>query len=178
VARIGKGSRRIVIIAGPNGAGKTTFSEQFLLGEADCPYFINADLIARGLSPYVPEAVPFEAGRIMLSQIRAYVKSGKSFAFETTVSGSGYASLIPRWQSAGYRVNLVFLSLPKIEIALARIRARVAQGGHDVPEPVVRRRFERGFRNFEQVYRRLVDSWALYDSSGLDPVLIDAGDNA
>jgi predicted ABC-type ATPase len=178
VARTGKGSRRIVIIAGPNGAGKTTFSEQFLLGEADCPDFINADLIARGLSPYVPEAVSFEAGRIMLSQIRVYAKAGKSFAFETTLSGSGYASLIPRWQSAGYRVNLVFLSLPKVEIALARIRARVAQGGHDAPEPVVRRRFERGFRNFEQVYRRLVDSWALYDSSGPDPVLIDAGDNA
>jgi predicted ABC-type ATPase len=167
-----------VIIAGPNGAGKTTFAEQFLLREADCPEFINADLIAGGLSPYAPETVAFEAGRIMLSQIRAHAKAGKSFAFETTLSGLVYAHLIPRWQSAGYRVNLVFLTVPQVEVALARIRARVAQGGHDVPEPVVRRRFERGLRNFERVYCKLVDSWARYDNSGAAPVLIDVGDKA
>jgi predicted ABC-type ATPase len=178
VTRTGKTSRRIVIIAGPNGAGKTTFAEQFLLGEADCPDFINADLIARGISPYAPEAVAFDAGRIMLGQIHAHVKAEKRFAFETTLSGAGYAHLIPRWRTAGFRVNLVFLRLPQVEVALARIRARVAQGGHDVPEAVVRRRFARGLRNFDQVYRRLVDSWALYDSSGPVPVLIDAGDHA
>jgi predicted ABC-type ATPase len=178
VARKGKGSRRIVIIAGPNGAGKTTFAEQFLLREANCPDFINADLIAQGLSPYSQDTVAFEAGRIMLSQIRSHAEAGKSFAFETTLSGTGYGRLIPHWQAAGFRVHLVFLSVPLVEIALARIRARVSQGGHDVPEPVVRRRFERGRRNFEQVYRKLVDSWALYDSSGREPVLIDAGDNA
>jgi predicted ABC-type ATPase len=178
VARKGKSSRRIVIIAGPNGAGKTTFAEQFLLGEAECPEFINADLIARGLAPFAPGTVDFEAARIMLSQIRAHAKAGKSFAFETTLSGTAYARLIPKWQSAGFHVGLVFLSLPQVEIALARIRARVSQGGHDVPEPVVRRRFERGLKNFEQVYRKLVDSWALYDSSGQAPALIDAGDKA
>lgn len=106
------------------------------------------------------------------------MRDGRSFAFETTLSGTAYARLIPRWRAAGFRVNLFFLKLPRVEIALARIRARVAQGGHDVPEAVVLRRFERGFRNFEQVYRRIVDSWALYDSSGRAPVLIDAGDNA
>jgi len=178
VARKGKSSRRIVIIAGPNGSGKTTFAEQFLLGEAECPEFINADLIAKGLAPFAPGTVDFEAGRIMLSQIRTYARAGKSFAFETTLSGTAYARCIPHWQSAGFRVGLVFLSLPQVEIALARIRARVSQGGHDVPEAVVRRRFERGLRNFEHVYRRLVDSWALYDSSGKVPELIDAGDNA
>lgn len=177
MARKGKKSRRIVIIAGPNGAGKTTFAEQFLLGEAECPEFINADLIAQGLSPFATGTADFEAGRIMLSQIRAHAKAGRSFAFETTLSGTTYARLIPSWQSMGYRVGLVFLTLPMVEIALARIRARVSQGGHDVPEVVVRRRFERGLRNFEQVYRKLVNSWALYDSSGRTPVLIDAGDN-
>ena len=166
-----------MIIAGPNGAGKTTFAHQFLPREADCPDFINADLIARGLSPFAPEKAAFEAGRIMLSQIGAYVKAGRSFAFETTLSGTAYARSIPLWRATGFRVGLVFLSIPQVEVALARIRARVAQGGHDVSEPVVRRRFERGLRNYEQVYRRLVDSWVLYENSGREPVLIDAGDN-
>ena len=174
----GKGSKRIVVIAGPNGAGKTTFAEQFLLGEADCAEFINADLIARGLSPFAPETAAFQAGRIMLNRIRACVQNGNSLAFETTLSGTSYAGLIPRWRASGFRVSLLFLKLPQVEIALARIRARVAQGGHDLPEEVVRRRFERGFKNFDQVYRRLVNSWALYDSSGPAPALIDAGDNA
>jgi predicted ABC-type ATPase len=178
VARKGNGSRRVVIIAGPNGAGKTTFAEEFLLREADCPEFINADLIARGLSPFHSETAGFEAGRIMLSQIRAHVKAGKSFAFETTLSGLVYARLIPRWRSVGFSVNLVFLTVPKVEVALARIQARVAQGGHDVPEPVVRRRFERGLRNFERVYCKLVDSWARYDNSGPTPVLVDVGEMA
>src|ERR1043165_8017304 len=119
-----KQSRRIVIIAGPNGAGKTTFAANFLLREVNFPDFINADLIARGLSPYAADTVAFEAGRIMLSQIRAHAGSGKSFAFETTLSGMASARLIPHWQSAGFRVGLVFLSLPQVEIALARIRAR------------------------------------------------------
>src|SRR5436190_18399968 len=90
--------------SGPNGAGKTTFAEQFLLGEAECPEFINADLIARGLSPFAPGTVDFEAGRIMLSQIRAHAKAGKSFAFETTLSGTAYARLVPAWRAAGFRV--------------------------------------------------------------------------
>ena len=122
-------SRRIVIIAGPNGAGKTTFAEEFLPREADCPDFINADLIARGLSPFAPEKAAFEAGRIMLAQMAARVKAGKSFAFETTLSGLAYSRRIPRWRAAGYHVKMIFLSLPSVELALARIRARVAQGG-------------------------------------------------
>lgn len=177
MARKRKNSRRIVIIAGPNGAGKTTFAETFLLREANCPDFINADLIARGLSPYTPEAAAFEAGRIMLSQIRSRIKARKSFAFETTLSGLTYARLIPGWRADGYRVTLVFLKIPRVEVALARIRARVAQGGHDVPEAVARRRYERGLRNFERVYRKMVDNWVLYDNSGKDPVLIEEGEN-
>lgn len=175
MSRKGRTSPRVLIIAGPNGAGKTTFSDQFLVREADCPNFINADLIARGLSPYAPESVAVQAGRIMLSQIKATVKAVKSFAFETTLSGLGYARLIPRWQAAGFRVKIVFLSLPDVELAHARVKARVAQGGHDVPEEVVRRRFGRGMRNFEQVYCKLVDSWILYDNSGAMPELVRSG---
>lgn len=172
------GKRRIVIIAGPNGAGKTTFAENFLVREANCPDFINADMIAHGISPHTPEEAAFKAGRIMLSQIRSRVKGGKSFAFETTLSGLTYRRLIPRWQAAGYRVTLFFLRIPRVEVALARIRARVSQGGHDVPEPAVRRRFERGLKNFEQVYRKMVDNWVLYDNSGKEPVIIDEGENS
>lgn len=97
-----------MIIAGPNGAGKTTFAQQFLPAEAGCPEFVNADLIARGLAPFSPESAAFEAGRIMLTQIRAHVEAGRSFAFETTLSGTTYARLIPKWRSAGFRVSLLF----------------------------------------------------------------------
>ena len=167
--------RRILVIAGPNGAGKTTFAGQYLTQEVNCPEFINADLIARGLSPFDPQGAAFEAGRVMLERIVARVKAGRSFAFETTLSGLMYARHIPEWQAAGYHVKLIFLDLPSVDIALARIRARVAQGGHDVPESVVRRRFGRGLRNFERVYKLLVDSWVLYDNSGPVPRLVDSG---
>jgi len=171
------GRRKIIIIAGPNGAGKTTFAAEFLPGEAACPDFINADLIARGLSPFAPESAAIAAGKIMLQQMAGKVRAGGSFAFETTLSGLNYARHIPRWRRAGYHVKLVFLSLPSVELALARVRARVAQGGHAVPEAVVRRRFDAGLRNFRDIYSRLVDSWALYDNSGRTPRLIDTGDN-
>jgi predicted ABC-type ATPase len=113
----------------------------------------------------------------MLQEIRRRVRAGESFAFETTLSGRRYAHLISRWREAGYHVKLIFLSLPGAGLALARVSARVAQGGHDVPEQVVRRRFDAGLRNFEDVYRRLVSSWALYDNSGPVPRLIASGDN-
>lgn len=173
----GRVSRRIVIIAGPNGAGKTTFAAEFLPQEAGCPDFINADLIARGLSPFASESVAFEAGKVMLSQMAARVKAGRSFAFETTLSGLGYARSIPLWRRAGYHVKMIFLTLPSVELALERIRIRVKQGGHDVPEGIVRRRFGRGLRNFEKVYRGLVNAWVLYDNSGALPRLISSGDN-
>ena len=166
---------KIVIIAGPNGAGKTTFAEEFLREEAGCPNFINADLIARGLSPFEPEKAAIQAGKIMLSEIARRVAARESFAFETTLSGRNYARHIARWRKAGYHVKLIFLSLPAVEIALARVRSRVAQGGHDIPEHVIRRRFDAGLRNFESVYQQLVDNWALYDSSPDAPRLIAKG---
>lgn len=138
----GTTGKKIVIIAGPNGSGKTTFAEQFLLGEAGCPDFINADLIARGLSPFAPERAAIQAGKIMLEQMALKVHGGESFAIETTLSGGNYARHILRWKSAGYHVKLIFLSLPSADLAVARVKMRVAQGGHDVPEDVVRRRFD------------------------------------
>ncbi len=162
-----------MIIGGPNGAGKTTFATQFLPREAECPDFINADAIAAGLSPFRPESVAYRAGRLMIEMIREYVARGESFAFETTLSGVGHARSIPRWQANDYRVTLYFLGLPTPETAVARVRQRVSEGGHEVPEAVVRRRFHAGRRNLERVYRPLVDNVLMYDSSGPAPVLLE-----
>lgn len=169
---------RIIIIAGPNGAGKTTFAREFLPYEAQCPDFINADLIAAGLSPFNPEAAALRAGRLMLEEMAARIAQARSFAFETTLSGSAYARQIPDWRNGGYHVKLVFLSLPSAEMAVARVAARVEQGGHSIPEAVIRRRFETGLRNFHEVYKPLVDAWTLYDNSDTSPVLIDRQENA
>jgi predicted ABC-type ATPase len=169
--------RRIIIVAGPNGAGKTTFAREYLLKEVNCPDFVNVDLIAAGLSPFDPDRAAIRAGRIMISEIERRVRKGESFAFETTLSGHLYARLIPRWQNEGYKVRLLFLSLPNPEIAIARIAARVAQGGHNVASAVVRRRFDSGLRNFTDTYRDLVDRWEWYDNSGTTPQLISAGAN-
>jgi predicted ABC-type ATPase len=168
--------RKIIIVAGPNGAGKTTFARQFLPREADCPAFINADLIAAGLSPFRPEAAELRAGRILLAEISSMVARRESFAFESTLAGRGYARSIPRWQAAGYHVKIVFLSLPDAELAIARVAARVAQGGHDVPEDAIRRRFKTGLDNFRRIYRLLADAWVLYDNSGAQPVLLEWGE--
>ncbi len=170
--------RKIIIIAGPNGAGKTTFAREFLPQEAECLFFVNADLIAGGLSPFAPEAVEIRAGRLMLKEIASHVRRRESFAFETTLSGRRYAALIPEWQQSGYEVVLVFLWPPKVELAIERVRERVRQGGHDISDPVIRRRYEAGWRNFNLVYRRIVDHWFLYDNSGRIPVMLEKGTKA
>ncbi|WP_374326583.1 zeta toxin family protein [Azonexus sp.] len=169
--------KKIIVIAGPNGAGKTTFARAFLPKEADCPRFINADLIAAGLSPFAPEAEAVKAGRLMLREIGICVERGESFSFETTLSGVAYAKHIETWRAAGYHVSLFFLALPSPEMAIARVAERVRQGGHDIPEPVIRRRFEAGRRNFDERYRWAVDAWALYDNAGEEPILIEWGEN-
>ena len=157
--------KKIIIIAGPNGAGKTTFAKAFLPNEANCPAFINADLIAAGIAPFAPESAAISAGRIMLEMIQKNAESGTSFAFETTLSGLGYARMIPKWRTSGYFVELVFLSLPSSEWAVHRVAQRVKQGGHFIPDLVVKRRFESGLRNFNDVYKPLVDAWTHIDSS-------------
>jgi len=128
--------QRIIIIAGPNGAGKTTFAREYLLNEAHCPDFINVDLIAAGLSPFGPERAAIQAGRIMLSEIQRRVRKRESFAFETTLSGHVYARMIPEWRASGYRVRLIFLSLPDADMAISRVAMRVAQGGHNVSRSI------------------------------------------
>ena len=164
---------RVIIIAGPNGAGKTTFAREFLPNEADCPVFVNADLIAAGLAPFAPESAAIQAGRLMLQELDRHFTLRTSFAFETTLSGRGYLRLIREWQAAGYRVKLIFLELASEEEAIARVAQRVRQGGHNIPESVIRRRFVAGLNNFEHLFAPSVDAWALYDNSGSEPLLLD-----
>ncbi|WP_215842698.1 zeta toxin family protein [Acidithiobacillus montserratensis] len=166
----------IIIIAGPNGAGKTTFARSFLPAEAQCLHFINADLIAAGLSPFAPEIAAVKAGRLMLQEIASAVQQKQSFAFETTLSGRGYLQHIPSWRNQGYRVSLFFLTLPNVEMAIDRVQQRVRQGGHHIPEPIIRRRFTAGLHNFHQFYKVVVDAWAIYDNSGDSPVLLEWGE--
>ena len=165
--------KKIIIIAGPNGAGKTTFARDFLPAEAQTLRFINADLIAAGLAPFNPESASLKAGRLMLEEIDECVAAGTSFAFETTLSGLSYLRKIELWKRLGYQVKLWFLSLPSADAAVSRVAIRVAQGGHDIPKDVIRRRFKSGLDNFHGRYSKIVDSWAFYDSSGFQPVLID-----
>lgn len=169
-------ARKILIIAGPNGAGKTTFASAFLPQEAHCPRFINADLIAAGLSPFAPDAEAIRAGRLMLEEIGTAFARGESFAFETTLSGKGYLRRIAEWRDAGYCVELFFLALATADTAVARVAERVAHGGHDIPEEVIRRRFVTGRANFDRHYRHAVDAWVLYDNTGPVPVPIEWGE--
>ena len=168
--------KKIIIIAGPNGAGKTTFARDFLPTEARTLRFINADLIAAGLAPFNPESASFKAGRLMIEEIDECVDAGHSFAFETTLSGLIYLRKIASWRACGYQVKLWFLSLPNEQIAVSRVARRVLQGGHNIPEGVIRRRFKAGLENFHQHYKEAVDSWALYDSYHRPPKLIDWSD--
>jgi predicted ABC-type ATPase len=165
--------KKVIIIAGPNGAGKTTFARSFLPAEAQCPHFINADLIAAGLSPFAPEAAAFRAGRLMLAEMDASAARGVSFAFETTLSGVGYLRRIQQWRKLAYHVSLFYLGLPTVETAIARVAMRVRQGGHNIAEDVIRRRFDAGRRNLEQSYKAAVDDWAVYDNAGSAPILLD-----
>ena len=165
-------NKRIVVIAGPNGAGKTTFAREFLPTDAELPNFVNADLIAAGLSPFAPELAAFKAGRLMLETIEDYARRGESFSFETTLSSLTYAQMIPAWRASGYVVKLIFLSLPDVGMAIERVAIRVRQGGHNIPEDVIRRRFAHGLDNLER-YKLLVDGWQLYDNSSTPPVLLE-----
>jgi len=170
------GNKEVLILAGPNGAGKTTFAREFLLNEARCPTFVNADLIAAGLSPFQPERAAMRAGRVMVDLIRAHVTRGESFAVETTLADRSYARMIRHWRAESYRVSIWFLALPSPDVAIARVAERVSHGGHSVPDSVVRRRFAAGLENFENLYKPLVDAWVLYDNASEEPVLLDWGE--
>ena len=163
------------MIAGPNGAGKTTFAREFLLREASVIHFVNADLIAGGLSPLRPDLAARRAGRMVLAELNRLVKARQDFAFESTLSGRTYLRLVKRWKAAGYRIEIVFLWLPSVQVALQRIAARVRQGGHNVPRNDVLRRFDRSWKNFRVLYRPLADAWAVYDNAGEAPRLLEEG---
>lgn len=165
------------IIAGPNGAGKTTFAKEFLPIEAECLNFVNADLIAQGLSPFQPNRMAIEAGRIMIHNISECVKKGESFAFETTLSGKGYINKIRNWRTKNYEIIIYYLKVPTVEFAIERVKLRVSQGGHNVPEQDIIRRYERSWMNFQQVYRFLADSWIVFDTSGNQPVILDESES-
>jgi len=155
----------LIILAGPNGAGKSTLAPLLLphgLGLVD---YVNADAIAQGLSAFAPETVAFEAGRIMLRRLDELASQQVSFAFETTLATRSYAPRLRELCLRGYRVHLVFLWLPTAEVAVRRVRERVSAGGHAVPEEVIRRRYERGRRNFLDLYQSLATTWTVYDNS-------------
>ena len=165
----------VYLIAGPNGAGKTTFASEFLPGFARCREFINADLIAAGLSPFAPETQAIRAGRLVLTRIEELTAARHDFGVETTLAGRNYIRMIADWQNAGFKIALFFLWLPSAEMAGARVAHRVCHGGHDIPEAIIRRRYAAGLRHFFRFYAPLVDSWLLYDGSPSVPTRIAIG---
>ncbi len=165
----------LYIIAGCNGAGKTTASFTVLPEMLDCREFVNADEIARGLSPFHPEGVAIQAGRLMIERVIYLLKEGETFAFETTLSTRSYVKLIQQAQRRGYFVTLLFFSLATPEQAVQRVAKRVSQGGHNIPTDVVYRRFEGGLKNLFNLYMPICDYWALYDNSNVPAKRIASG---
>ncbi len=154
----------IYIISGCNGAGKTTASFTILPEILNCKEFVNADNIAFGLSPFQPEKVAFEAGRIMLERIDTLLKSKENFAFETTLATKSYKHKLLRAKQNGYTIKLLFFWLPTIEMAINRVSMRVSEGGHDIPISTIARRYSRGIENLFKIYIPLCDSWMVFDN--------------
>ncbi|MEC4004781.1 zeta toxin family protein [Flavobacterium sp. SUN052] len=167
--------KNLYIIAGCNGAGKTTASFTILPEILDCKEFVNADEIAKGLSPFQPEKVAFEAGRIMLERIDNLLKCNYNFAIETTLSTKSYKQKLFLAKENGFNVKLLFFWLPTIEMAINRVAIRVSEGGHNIPKEVIERRYKRGIENLFKIYLPLCDDWALFDNSDKMPVLIAEG---
>ncbi len=166
----------LFIIAGPNGAGKTTASYTVLPELLNCNEFVNADEIAKGISPFNPDSVSFESGRIMLTRINQLLETKIDFAFETTLSTRSYVSFIKKAKNSGYKVTLLFFWLDSIETAKERVKHRVLQGGHNIPSEVIERRYKRGLRNFVELYLNQVDYWLLFDNTK-EPSIIAEGLN-
>ena len=158
-------SKNLYIISGCNGAGKTTASYTVLPEILHCKEFVNADEIARGLSPFNPENVAIEAGRLMLQRIEALLERGETFSIETTLATKSYINLVRRSQSKGYSVKVLFFWLNSPELAIQRVAERVAKGGHNIPEPVIRRRYTAGISNLFHLFMKEVDYWDIYDNS-------------
>ncbi|MDO8178406.1 MAG: zeta toxin family protein [Undibacterium sp.] len=166
----------VIVIGGPNGAGKSTIAPLVLRDYLAVPDFVNADQIAAGLSAFNPESAAFEAGRIMLRRLDELAGSGKSFAFESTLSSRTFSVFLKRLKSQGYHVGLCFVWLNSIELAKERVALRVKMGGHHIPSDVIERRYVRSIQNFRNLYLPLADEWSLFDNSKLaDPLLIAEG---
>jgi predicted ABC-type ATPase len=165
-------SPNLIIIAGPNGAGKSTTAPALLRGTLSVSEFVNADMIAQGLSAFRPDLTAFQAGRIMLARLRTLAGKQVNFAFETTLASKTFAPWISDLRNSGYKFNLVFLYLPDENFAVERVSDRVRMGGHDVPESTIKRRYHAGLRNFFHLYCDLADTWYFYDNSGTGPKLI------
>ena len=168
---------KLYIIAGPNGAGKTTFAKEFLPHYVHCPNFVNADLISSGLAPFSPISMRIQAGRLLLRQIHIFLHAKADFAFESTLAGRSYVSLMTQARKEGYSLTIFFLWITDPELACARIRQRVQEGGHGIPRKDIIRRFKRSRRNFECLYQSLCDSWLIFDNSGVVPKEIARYDN-
>jgi predicted ABC-type ATPase len=164
--------KKLYIIAGCNGAGKTTASFTILPEILDCKEFVNADEIAKGLSPFQPEKVSFEAGRIMLNRINELLSENENFAFETTLSTKSYKSKINDAKDKGYRVTLLFFWLQNIELAKERVKIRVSEGGHNIEPEVIERRYIRGIKNLFDIYLPIVDGAFIFDNSEAQHELI------
>lgn len=162
----------IYLIGGCNGAGKTTFAKEFLLKEAKCPHFLNADYLAFGLSPLSPELAAMKAGRLLLEEFKALIARKESFALESTLSGVTYLRLLREAKARGFLIYLHFLWLPNPTIAIARVKERVKKGGHNVPVKDIRRRFSRGLEHFVNDYAPLADRWAVWDNQVSPPPLM------
>lgn len=165
----------VVILAGPNGAGKSTAAPELLHATLAIDEFVNADVIARGLSAFAPETASMAAGRVMLTRLKELADARLSFAFETTLASRSFAPWLRELRASGYAVHIVFLWLSSPELAIQRVAERVAAGGHDVPEVTVHRRYAAGIRNFIRLYQPLASSWALFNASGPAPVLVAEG---
>jgi predicted ABC-type ATPase len=168
---------QLYVIAGPNGAGKTTFAREYLPRIVNCKTFVNADLIAAGLSPFDPDAAALRAGRLMVEEIRRLAAERDDFAFETTLAGWTTANRLRQLRWDGYRVHLFFLWLPSAELAVRRVAQRVRLGGHSVPESVIRRRYDKGLQRFFHGYWPLCNTWTMIDNSGVLPRTIASGDH-
>jgi predicted ABC-type ATPase len=160
------------LFAGPNGAGKTTFAQEYLPKVALCRHFINADLIAAGLSPLAPEQQLLAASRLFLHEIEERIAAGQDFAFEATLAGRSYLKLIHRLQASGWRVELIYLALPSAEMSRLRVAERVVHGGHDIPADDIARRFPRSLHNLFQLLSPLVDQTFCFMNNDSVPELV------